>query len=121
MTEAERKALWINPMKEGVTQEPITPTFRQAVLRAVREHLGLKEPLATQFAAVIIRGVGVQLGGERVYVPQADAANAEQLAKRNDEIRRRYDGTNLDQLCREFRLGWRMIYNIVGHGRRGQQ
>lgn len=48
--------------------------------------------------------------GEKIYIPKREAAD---MAARNLEIWNRFDGTNSDDLCRQYDLTISRLYQIV--------
>lgn len=68
---------------------------------------GLDEAMAQQLAETISRDVRGKHAGENIYVPKKS------IKQRNEEIRRLFNGRNIELLCRMHQLSRRRIYQIV--------
>jgi Mor family transcriptional regulator len=87
--------------------EPDALAIIEEEARAVAQFFGIG---AFEVAAQMLVGrVAGRLGGARVYVSLARA----QRQERDAEIRRRFNGSNYEELAREFGLKWRQIRRIV--------
>lgn len=80
----------------------------------VREEIGMNERFASALAHAIVTGLRKRYGGQRlgshngVYVP------APGKQERNRSIRKRFNGKNWRELCDEFGITRRRLYQIVG-------
>lgn len=74
----------------------------------LKKEIGLVEEFAAMLAAAIVRGWRKRAGGCRIYIP-----GILDFASRNAEIKRRFNGTNQDELCREFGISRRRLYQIA--------
>jgi len=92
------------------TLDPISILEEEA--RAVAQCFGVAASDA--IAAALIDRMIARLGGTHVYIPLGEARRREaerQLVK--NEIRKRFDGTNLKELAREYSLSPRHVRRIL--------
>lgn len=75
----------------------------------VRTEIGFNELFAGQVAEALVRGMSKRMRGRSIYIPSTPY-----IATRNIEIRRRHDGTNMDDLCREYGISKQTFYRIIG-------
>lgn len=61
-------------------------------------------------AAALLDRLALRLGGAHVYIPQGRAINRARVA---EEMRRRFDGTNVNSLAREYGLSSRHARRIL--------
>lgn len=74
------------------------------ITAVVREKIGLTEHLAALFAEAILCGLRERMGGREVYLPAPDRS------KRNAEIRRMFNGRNMDEVCKAFAVSRDTVY-----------
>lgn len=75
---------------------------------------GMPDDLAIYFAFRATEVIRKKLGGSQSYIPKGKNY---QVAARNSEIMRRFDGKNYSQLSQEVGLTERHLYNIVKQDR----
>lgn len=74
------------------------------ITAVVREEVGMNELFATQIAEAILCGLRRRLGGREIYLPAPDRE------KRNAEIRRQFNGRNMDEVMRAFGVSADTVY-----------
>ena len=74
----------------------------------VREEVGFTEQFASQIAEALVRGLRRRLGAQYIYIA------APSKAERNAAIRREFDGTNRESICRKYGISRTRLYEIVG-------
>ena len=98
-------------MPQGPTlDDPLAIIEEEA--RAVAVSFGIG-PCAEVAAAVIDRII-LRMGGEVIYVPRKGVRERARVAA---AIRERYDGTNIPQLAKEFKMSPLHVRRIVQGGR----
>jgi Mor family transcriptional regulator len=70
----------------------------------LREKFGVREPFASVVAQGLVDDMKARLGGKALYVPAPDKKT------RNDNIRKRYDGSNMTTVCEEFGVSESTVY-----------
>jgi Mor family transcriptional regulator len=73
-----------------------------------RSELGFDEQVAGTIAEALIRGLSKRLRGQSIYIPSAPY-----ISERNAAIRRRNNGKNRDELCKEFDISHKTFYKII--------
>jgi Mor family transcriptional regulator len=63
-----------------------------------------------QAATALLDRLSLRLGGAHIYIPQERAMNRARVI---EEIRRRFDGTNVNGLAREYGLSTRHVRRIL--------
>lgn len=89
-----------------ITDDPIEILEREAA--AVAACFGV--PAAADLAAALVERIALTLGGARLYLP---SMRTRCIGRRDDEIRGRWRGNNLDELAREYSLSKRQIRRVV--------
>jgi len=74
---------------------------------------GMQEPLARDFAKAMVDRIQNQYAGP-VYVPKPDKN------RRNERIRRMFNGVNHEFVCREFGISKATLYRVVGQAKSGK-
>ena len=67
---------------------------------------------ASRLAEAIMNGLRTRYGGEAIYIPKG--LSLRDRAARDRDIRARYNGRNMLELCRETGLTRSQIYRILG-------
>lgn len=73
----------------------------------VREEIGLKEQLASQFANLILEGMRKRFGGADLYISTVDRV------ARNEAIRHDFNGRNHEEICRKYDISRTSLYRIL--------
>jgi Mor family transcriptional regulator len=68
---------------------------------------GMPEPEARAFAATLIDRIRTNHAGDEIYIP------APNKHRRNEHIRRMFNGVNHDEVCREFRISKATLYRVI--------
>jgi len=68
---------------------------------------GIADMLARQLALATCECIRQDWGGQMIYVPMGRRSG------RDAEIRRRWNGRNMDELCREFQLSEIQVRRIL--------
>lgn len=74
----------------------------------LRERIGYREPFASSIAAEIVAGLRERRGGDDMYVPAPDKR------ARDAEIRRIFNGSNLEEVMRLFGVSQATVYRATG-------
>lgn len=86
------------------------PTLRDAL----REVLDLSAEEADHLANRVIEARAKRLGGERIYWPaRAAHPTHEEMKERDASIRRDFNGTNLQEICQQYRISKTTVYRVV--------
>ena len=71
---------------------------------------GLKPEFAALIAAALVAGWRKRAGRQSIYIPSpADHAG------RNEQIKRKFNGTNRAEVCKEYGISRSRLYQIVGN------
>ena len=93
-------------------EEPLDPEVLQLVYEVadiMRIDGGEKEPRASVLAQIVVNGLRHRVGGASIYVL------APSRSKRNAAIRKKFNGANLKEVCREFGVGKTTVYRLAGN------
>ena len=86
-----------NPL--GITLENLAPAQRE-----IAEVIGMEPYVA----------LARMVNGNTIYIQKYDSLFSDaQRIQRDEEIIGKFDGYNLDELCREYNLCRRTLYNII--------
>lgn len=88
--------------------EDKTVTLQYTLTAIIRERVGMNERYASQLAEDILRGLQERYGGDEVYVPKTSGT-----ATRDRLVLERFDGSNRDEVCRQFGIGRSTFYDIL--------
>lgn len=72
----------------------------------------LDEKYSEDLAGAIMEDLRREFGGDEIYLPAPDKT------ARDDDIKRRWSGRNADEICEEYRISRRRLYQILGKSRR---
>jgi Mor family transcriptional regulator len=75
---------------------------------------GMPEPEARAFAATLIDRIQMSHAGDAIYIPGPNKH------RRNERIRRMFNGVNHDVVCREFGISKATLYRVVGQTKSGK-
>lgn len=78
--------------------------WHDELAKIARDKVGAGEALAARIAEAMFEGMRERIGGREVYIPAPD------LTKRNAEIRRSFNGRNLDDVMRAFGVSRATVY-----------
>jgi Mor family transcriptional regulator len=78
---------------------------------------GDEEQTAMDFGFQVAELIRGHLGGSHVYIPKGQEFY---LSKRDEEIRREFNGTNRQELCRQHSISEMRFYQIISAGRTKQ-
>lgn len=85
--------------------------FTDRFAAILREKMpSMTDEQAWELAKEAANALRKEWAGEKVYIPKREA---EDMAARNMEIWNRFDGSNSDDLCREYDLTISRLYQIV--------
>lgn len=82
----------------------------QTIALSLVDRLHLRQEDANEIAEQIFDELVMRFGGDSPYIP----AKKTDVEKRNERIRREFDGRNHSQLAERYRLSVRTIYRILG-------
>lgn len=86
-------------------------SLRFEITAILREEIGLHEQYAATLAEPIVNGLKKKFSGQAVYIAKNTRPD---VAQRNQEIRREFNGRNLEEIMTKYDLGKTSIYKIVG-------
>lgn len=90
-------------------REESSALFLQGEMEAIiTTETGMKGAFAAQFAASMVRGLQMRVGGQRIYIP-ALPKNSE----RDAQIKAEFMGNNRAEICRKFEISPSRLYQIV--------
>lgn len=89
-------------------QEDRALALQVELTEIIQEETGLHEPIATQIAERVLRGLRRRRGGDELYVPKGSAGRA-----RDEKVRSAYKGNNRDEVCRDFGISRSTFYSIL--------
>jgi Mor family transcriptional regulator len=69
---------------------------------------GMPEPEARALAATLIDRIQTKHAGDEVYIPGPNKH------RRNEHIRRMFNGVNHDVVCRKFGISKATLYRVMG-------
>lgn len=72
----------------------------------LRDRLAVQDPWASAMAVEIVEGMRHRLGGARVYLPRPN------IEVRNEQIRRLFNGRNVQEICRRFGVTKSTVYRV---------
>lgn len=87
--------------------------LRCEITSIVRTRTGMNEKFAAPIAEEIFNGLCELFGGSEIYIPAPDKR------ARNEAIRARFNGRNVDEIMREFGVSRRTVYDVCTALRRG--
>lgn len=87
--------------------EDIAVELQYEMTSIAREETGLNEHAASQLADAIVQGLRRRFGGDYLYIPAADKR------KRDDDIRREFNGLNRKEVCKKYNVSKSRLYEIV--------
>jgi Mor family transcriptional regulator len=68
----------------------------------------LNEQYSERLAGAVLEYLQIEFGGERLYIP------APSKTKRDEAIRREFNGRNRDEILKKYRISERRFYEIIG-------
>ena len=81
---------------------------------ALQEVLDLPAEEADRLALQVIQAGAKHIGGDRVYWPaRAPHPPREEVKERNAAIREEFNGRNLQEICRRYRVSHTTVYRVV--------
>jgi Mor family transcriptional regulator len=86
-------------------------SLRFEIAAILREEMGLHEQYATTLAEPIVNGLKKRFSGQEIYIAKTERTD---IAVRDENIRQEFNGRNLVQIMRKYKLGKSSIYKIVG-------
>lgn len=90
----------------------------EVIACALEKFAAMSEPVAAALARQIaISAAELGHGGSHYYLPQLHTLTR---AERDEQIRREFNGRNLSDVCRRYRVSRRTVYRIVRLGARGE-
>lgn len=88
-------------------EDDTAANFRRKLTSAITRRLGLNERIAAPIADEVVEALREMSPGSHLYIPARDKT------ARNDAIRQRFNGRNHAEVCREFNISRRQVYNIL--------
>ncbi len=83
---------------------------------------GLSREKAEELATEITDSVANKRGGLVIYIPQGNwnggALRWHEIAERDLQIAREFDGTNRKEICRQYEISVSRLYSIIREARR---
>lgn len=87
--------------------EDSTANLRRKIVATIGKRIAESEALTALLADLIVIALRDMAGGREIYIPVPDKN------LRDEEIVRKFNGRNIKELAREFRLSKRRIYSIL--------
>lgn len=86
--------------------------FAEMVVFLVQElvNRGLDMDAANEAAMSATEKVRIAFAGQLLYIPRGDKFN---IAERDEEIYGRFDGTNVAELARDYKLSVAHVYRVI--------
>lgn len=98
------------PAASSAAREESSALFLQREMQdIITSEIGLKPEFASLIANALVAGWRKRAGSQRIYIP-----SPVDHAERNAQIRRRFNGTNRVEICKEFNISRTRLYEIVG-------
>lgn len=85
------------------------------IANILRSEVGLHERYATVLAEPIVNGLRKRFRGENIYIGNSSKA---ERAERDEAIRKAFNGTNLDDVCKQFNVSKNTVYRAA-HSKSG--
>jgi len=85
-------------------------SLRFEITAILREEIGFHEQYAATLAEPIVNGLKKRFSGQEIYIAKNPRPD---VALRNEEIRREFNGRNLEDMMTKYGLGKTSIYKIV--------
>ncbi len=90
-------------------------SLQYLITGALQHEMQIPERDAARLAEGMIRWMAPRVGGSRLYAPVARYASRARRAQRDEDIRRRWNGRNAAELCREYSIKKSLFYRIIRH------
>jgi Mor family transcriptional regulator len=81
--------------------------LRSEFAAIIREQVGMAEPMASQVAEAVVRGMRLRYGTQQIYIPAVDKAERDAL------VRKEFKGTNAGEVCKRHGISRPSLYRIV--------
>jgi Mor family transcriptional regulator len=75
----------------------------------ITTEIGMKPEFAALIASALVAGWRKRAGCQRIYIPAVPAK-----LDRDTQIRREFNGTNREEICRKHNISKSRLYQIVG-------
>lgn len=92
---------------ENNLHEDSAANLRRKIVATIGKRIAESEALTALLADLIVIALRDMAGGSEIYIPAPDKN------LRDEEIVRKFNGRNVKELAREFRLSRRRIYGIL--------
>lgn len=89
--------------------EDIAVSLRWKISKIIRVQAPfLTEQYAESLAAAVMDGLRLEYGGDRLYIPSPEKA------RRDEAIRREFNGRNRKEVCGKYGVSKSRLYEILG-------